>query len=64
MKRFDSHQFDENTFVVIDNIEQREICVCTNYDDWEDAKVRADNIVMLLNEQNSNEKAEQQFQSP
>lgn len=56
MKRFDTHQFDDNTIIVFDIIEQREICVCTNYDDWEDAKTRANTIVMLLNKQNLDEK--------
>jgi hypothetical protein len=51
MKRFDTHQFDD----VFDIIEQREICVCMNYDDWDDAKTRADTIVMLLDKQNLDE---------
>jgi hypothetical protein len=59
MKRYDSHQLDENTFVVFDKIEQREICVCVNYDDWDDAKARADKIVLLLNEQKSDDKTRQ-----
>ena len=45
-------KLDGNTFVVIDQNEQREICVCSNYDDWEDAEERARNIVKLLNESN------------
>lgn len=51
MNRYILSQFDEGTFVVIDQNEQREICVCSNYDDWEDASDRAKNIAMLLNEQ-------------
>ena len=49
MNRFDMYQFDGSTFVVFDAIEQREICVCANYDDWEDAEERAKKIVALLN---------------
>jgi hypothetical protein len=34
---------------VVDLYEQREICVCAEYDDWEDARERAEKIVALLN---------------
>lgn len=54
MKRYIVSQFDDDTFVVIDQNEQREVCVCSNYDDWMDAKDRAKNIAKLLN--GSNEK--------
>lgn len=50
MKRYIVSQFDGNTFVVIDQNEQREICVCSNYDDVEDAEDRARYISGLLNE--------------
>ena len=40
--------------MVIDQIEKREICVCSNYDDWEDAEERAKEIVLLLNESMEN----------
>jgi len=49
MQRYSVSQTDGNTFVVIDLQEQREICVCSNYDDFEDAKIRAERIAMLLN---------------
>ena len=52
MQRFIVNRFDENTFVVVDRTQQREICICSNYDDWEDAEERARNIVKLLNENN------------
>lgn len=52
MNRFVVSQFDENTFVVVDQYNQREVCVCSNYDDWEDADKRAQNITELLNEGN------------
>ncbi len=49
MQRYAIDQFDGNTFQVIDLYEQREICVCADYDDWEDARDRAEKIVSLLN---------------
>lgn len=50
MERFSVAQFDRSTFVVIDQVEQREFCICANYDDWEDAEERAQKIAALLNE--------------
>ena len=50
MNRFVVSQFDESTFVVVDQNEQREVCVCSNYYDWVDAEERAKNIMKLLNE--------------
>jgi hypothetical protein len=50
MERFVVNQFDGNTYVVLDQKEQREICVCGNYEAWEDAKERAEKIALLLNE--------------
>lgn len=50
MQRYMVNQFDKSTFVVIDQIEQKEVCICSNYDDWEDAEERAKKIVLLLNE--------------
>lgn len=52
MQRYVVSKFDINTFVVVDQTEQREICTCSNYDDWSDAEERAKNIVRLLNESN------------
>lgn len=49
MQRYVVSQFDGNTFVVIDQTEKREICVCSNYDDWDDARERAEKIAKLLN---------------
>ena len=49
MQRYAISQFDGSTFQVVDLFEQREICVCSNYDDWADAKERAERIVALLN---------------
>ena len=50
MQRYSYYQFDGSTFVVIDQIERREICVCSDYDEKEDAKERAMKITFLLNE--------------
>lgn len=50
MHRYLVHEFDKSTFLVIDQKEQREICVCGNYDGWEDAEERAKKIAFLLNE--------------
>jgi hypothetical protein len=49
MQRYVVSQFDGNIFVVIDLVEQREICICANYDEWEDAEERAQKIAFLLN---------------
>jgi hypothetical protein len=50
MDKFKVHQFDNETYIVIDTIEQREICICSNYDNVEDAEERAKLIAQLLNE--------------
>jgi len=52
MQRFIVSQFDGNTFIVIDQNEQREIYVCSNYDDVEDDEDRVIKIVGSLNESN------------
>lgn len=51
-ERFYLSQFDSETYQIIDSVENREICVCSNYDEWEDAEERAKNIAKLLNESN------------
>jgi hypothetical protein len=51
MQRYITNQFDGNTFQVIDQIEKREICICADYNDWEDARDRAEKIALLLNSQ-------------
>ena len=48
-ERYYISQFDGNTFQIIDTVENREVCVCSNYDEWEDAEERAKKIVRLLN---------------
>ena len=49
MKRYCVSKFDGSTFVVFEQNEQREICICGNYDDCEDAEARARRIAFLLN---------------
>jgi hypothetical protein len=51
-ERFYISQFDSDTYQIIDAIENREICVVSNYDEREDAKARAENIAKLLNDDN------------
>jgi hypothetical protein len=48
MQRFDIYKVDEQTFVVFDTVEKREICACSNYDNWEDAEERAKKIAKAL----------------
>ncbi len=50
MKRYVVSKFDENTFVIIDVKEKREICICGNYDEIFNAEDRAQRIALLLNE--------------
>jgi hypothetical protein len=42
-------QFDASTFQVVDQEEHRETCVCSAYENWEDARERAQRIAALLN---------------
>jgi hypothetical protein len=49
MHRYIVSQFDKSTFVVIDQKEQREVCVCSDHDECEDARERADKIAISLN---------------
>ncbi len=49
MQRYIVNQFDGNTFVVIDQTEQREVCICSEYNEKEDARERAEKIAILLN---------------
>jgi hypothetical protein len=54
MQRYTVNQFDGSNFVVIDNVEQQEICVCSNYDDYLDAENIAQVIAALLNQNDTN----------
>lgn len=49
MQRYAIFQVDLSMFQVIDTQDQREIYVCSNYDEKEDAKDRAEKIAALLN---------------
>lgn len=51
MQRYTISQFDNSTFVVLDKYENREVCVCSNYQEWTDAEKRAHYIVAALNQQ-------------
>jgi len=50
MQRFDVYKVDEQMFVVFDTVEKREICTCSNYDNWEDAEEHAKKIAKALNQ--------------
>ena len=54
MPKYAIYQFDGNTFVVFDQHEQQEFCVCQNYDSYEDAELRAKEIAAALNYANKN----------
>lgn len=47
--RYTVSRFDTETFVVVDRATNREICVCSDYDDYEDAEKRAEQITNALN---------------
>lgn len=49
MGRYDVDMFDHDTFIVFDVEEMREICICGNYEGWEDAEERAYKIAWALN---------------
>lgn len=49
MQRYIVSQFGRSTFVVVDQTEQREVCVCSEHDEREDARERAAKIAILLN---------------
>ena len=55
--RYTLYQFDCNTYVVMDDNCKREICVCSNYDNYEDAFDRATILVALLNQEEASNKA-------
>ncbi len=49
MQRYAVNQFDNSTYQVVDQYELREICVCADYNDWEDSEARAQKIAKVLN---------------
>jgi len=49
MQKYAVSQFDINTFAVFDQEKLLEVCVCSNYDDVEDAELRAQVIAASLN---------------
>lgn len=42
--RYYISQFDSDTYQIVDSVENREVCVCSNYDNWDDAEERAKKI--------------------
>lgn len=51
MQRYGISEFDSDTFVVVDNYDKREVCVCGNYQEWTDAEDRARQIADALNKE-------------
>jgi len=49
MKRYRVDQFDSETWIVTDCIENREVCICGDYQGWRDGRRRAHLIAGLLN---------------
>ncbi len=49
MKRYQAYNFDSETWIVSDNVENREVCICGHYEGGRDAKRRAGLIAALLN---------------
>lgn len=49
MQRYVVHQFDGSTLVVIGQKEKCEVYVCSEYDEKEDTRERAEKIASLLN---------------
>mgnify|MGYP001271668803 CR=1 FL=1 len=49
MQRYIVSQFDRSTFIVIDQTEKREVCICSEHEGEEDARERAEKIAILLN---------------
>lgn len=49
-QRYYTSRFDSDTYQIVDSIENREVCVCSNYDNFIDAEERAEKIVKILND--------------
>jgi hypothetical protein len=49
-QRYYISRFDGGTYQIVDSIENREFCVCSNFDDFSDAEERARMIVKVLND--------------
>jgi hypothetical protein len=49
VNRYTISKFDNHTYVVMDIIQEREICVCSEYDEFYDARKRAIKIAKILN---------------
>lgn len=53
MNRYAISLFDASTYVVFDQLENKEICVCTEYADSISARRRAEMVVSALNKLNN-----------
>ena len=58
-ERYYVSRFDGDTYQIVDSVENREVCACSNYDDWEDAMERAKNelrfaMVVLQTDEHDN----------
>lgn len=60
MDRYYVYQFDSETFVVGDDVTNREICICGDYDDLADARQRANRIAEMLNRESEVQRTKQQ----
>jgi hypothetical protein len=49
-QRYYVSQFDANTYQIVDSLENREVCVCSNYENFWDAAERAEKIAKVLND--------------
>lgn len=49
-QRYYVSQFDGDTYQIVDTLENREVCVCSNYDNFWDAAERAEKIAKMLND--------------
>lgn len=50
MDRYAVSQFDASTYVVLDQLENKEVCVCAEYGDADSPEKRAVTIVDALNQ--------------
>lgn len=49
MERYYVYRFDNETFVVADNVTNREVCLCGEFGEGEDAENRAEKVAAALN---------------
>ena len=49
MRRFGIYKYDMSTYIVVDRELNRELCICTSYEEGSDFKSRAKTIASALN---------------